>query len=119
MTRIRATCPSCGEVDLRPDDVTLVVVRDGLGSVTDGSSYRFDCPDCDELVVKPADERIADLLTTGGVPVEEADQPLVDDRPPHPEAPRPGPVLTHDDLLDLHLALAREDWFDQLLQTTS
>ncbi|MCC5949042.1 MAG: hypothetical protein JJT89_11355 [Nitriliruptoraceae bacterium] len=119
MTRIRATCPTCGEVDLRPYEVTLHVVRDPLGDVSDGSCYRFDCPACDELVVKPADERIAELLQTGGVPVEENAESLVDDRPPHPEAPRPGPVLTRDDLLDLHLALSGDDWFDQLLQTSS
>jgi predicted RNA-binding Zn-ribbon protein involved in translation (DUF1610 family) len=119
VTRIRATCPMCGEVDLRPDEVVLRVVRDEDGLVSDSSSYRFDCPDCDESVVKPADGRIADLLTTGGVPVEEDDELRVPPRPPHPEAPRPGPVLTHDDLLDLHFALESDDWFTTLLATTS
>ena len=118
MTRIRATCPMCGEVDLRPDEVVLRVVRDEDGMVDDASSYRFDCPDCDQSVVKPADGRIAELLTTGGVPLEEC-RSYVRPRPPHPEAPRPGPVLTHDDLLDLHLALETDDWFTTLLATSS
>lgn len=117
MTRIRASCPGCGEVDLRPEEVTLHVVRAPDGLVGDGSSYRFECPDCDETVTKPADERIAQLLTTGGVPVEEeapGTPASRDHRPPHPEQPPPGPPLTPDDLLDLHLLLGQQDWFDQL-----
>ncbi len=123
MTRIRANCPSCGEVDLRPHDVILSVVRAYDGLISDESSYRFNCPDCTEVVTKPADERIAQLLTTGGVPVEEAGDapvtaaPLVDDRPEHPEAPAGGRSLTADDLLDLHFKLEADDWFDELLAT--
>ena len=120
MTRIRASCPGCGEVDLQPDDVTLHVVRAPDGVVSDASSYRFSCPACEELVTKPADERIAQLLTTGGVAVEEepGDAPaIVDQRPPHPERMVPGPALTRDDLLDLHLVLATDTWFDELLRT--
>ena len=125
MTRIRASCPDCGEVDLRPDDVVLRVVRADDGLVGDGSSYRFCCPACTGVVSKPADERIAQLLTTGGVAVEDAhavaargaqpgpagSQHL---QPPHPEAPPAGPALNHDDLLDLHLALQRPDWYARL-----
>lgn len=116
MTRIRASCPSCGEVDLRPPDVTLRVIRQQDGNVAPGSNYRFACPDCEQLVTKPADDRIAQLLTTGGVPVE--DEAPVPARPPHPELPPDGPAFTHDDLLDLHLLLAREDWFTQLAAMT-
>jgi predicted RNA-binding Zn-ribbon protein involved in translation (DUF1610 family) len=119
VTRIRATCPMCGEVDLRPDEVVLRVVRNEEGVVSDSSSYRFDCPDCEESVIKPADGRIAELLTTGGVPIEEGDEQPVQMRPPHPEAPRPGPVLTYDDLLDLHFALESDDWFRALLAAAS
>lgn len=121
MTRIRATCPSCGEIELRPADVVLRRVLDALGDVAEGSCYRFSCPDCAELVEKPADERIASLLETGGVATEDVleDEPFVDTRPLHPEAPPAGPRLTRDDLLDLHLLL-RDDptWFDRLLATT-
>ena len=120
MTRIRANCPSCGEVDLRPDDVILSVVRAYDGLISDASSYRFNCPDCTEVVTKPADERIAQLLTTGGVPIEEAaDAPevVVDERPPHPEDPPSGRPLTADDLLDLHVKLQDRGWFDELLDT--
>jgi predicted RNA-binding Zn-ribbon protein involved in translation (DUF1610 family) len=117
MTRIRATCPSCGEVELLPADVLLRRVTDADGDVSVGSCYRFSCPDCTEVVEKPADERIVSLLTTGGVEVEEVGV-TVDTRPPHPEASLGGPRLTHDDLLDLHFALQDPAWFDRLLATS-
>lgn len=115
MTRIRATCPSCGEVDLRPADIELRVHRSPHGDVAEGSSYAFDCPGCTQVVVKPADERVARLLTTGGVPMSVlgTHQTLAE----HPEQPPPGPPLTRDDLLDLHLLLRRPDWYDELLAT--
>lgn len=113
MTRIRASCPECGEIDLLPEDVVLHVVRAPDGLVATGSNYRFSCPDCAGTVTKPADDRIAQLLTTGGVPIEEtAAEPAL---PPHPEAPSHGPAFTRDDLLDLHLLLATDDWFEDLL----
>lgn len=125
MTRIRASCPECGEVDLTPPDVTLRIVRAPDGLVGDGSSYRFCCPDCEQVVTKPADERIAQLLTSGGVPLEDLE--ASDDeaalfealKPTHPERPPAGSPLDLDDLLDLHLLLATEDWFDQLVAFTS
>jgi predicted RNA-binding Zn-ribbon protein involved in translation (DUF1610 family) len=120
MTRIRAICPRCGEVELRPSDLLLRRVLDGDGTVTEASTYRFSCPDCACLVEKPADGRLAALLTTGGVPVEDvATAPrarlLVT---LHPEMPGEGPPLTCDDLLDLHLALEDPSWFDQLVAST-
>lgn len=119
MTRIRATCPTCGEIDLRPRDIRLELVRDASGDVAEGSTYRFGCPSCHAEVVKPADERIARLLVTGGVELladpsgDELDR-LLEERPPHPEVRPDGPPLTADDLLDLHLLLDRDDWFSQL-----
>ncbi|MFA9428723.1 hypothetical protein [Egicoccus sp. AB-alg2] len=118
MTRIRANCPACGEVDLQPPDVTLRITRADDGLVGEGSTYRFLCPDCSEVVTKPADERIAQLLSTGGVPIEEAeglDEALERLLPPHPEGVAPGPRLTVDDLLDFHHLLEGDDWFEQLL----
>jgi hypothetical protein len=98
-TRIRATCPACGEVEMPASDVTLK--RWGR---TGRLTYAFVCPLCAEQVTKPADERIAQLLTSGGVRTERADLPA--------EAlePRDGPPLTYDDLLDLHLLLESPGW---------
>jgi predicted RNA-binding Zn-ribbon protein involved in translation (DUF1610 family) len=123
MTRSRATCPSCGEIELRPADVVLRRVLDASGQLTDDSCYRFSCPDCAELVEKPADERIAELLVTGGVAVEDVPDlapstsapPLL---PPHPERPCIGPRITPDDVLDMHLLLEDPTWFDRLLAST-
>ncbi|MFP5308528.1 MAG: hypothetical protein ACLGIR_03000 [Actinomycetes bacterium] len=115
MTRIRATCPTCGEVDLRPDDIQLEVVRDAFAEVAEGSTYRFACPSCDDTVTKPADERIARLLTTGGVPVSvsDTDQAAPLD-PAHPEDPPAGPAFTLDDVIAFHHQLRRDDWFSDL-----
>ena len=122
MTKIRATCPSCGEVDLTADDIELEVLRDEHEPVADGSCYRFCCPDCEQIITKPADERIARLLASGGVrifangePVEDIDErPVVPELPPHPEMPAAGAALTHDDLLDFHFLLSDPTWFDEL-----
>lgn len=110
MTRIRANCPDCGDIELTPDEILIQVAHDDTELVGDGSQYRFICPDCAGTVTKPADDRIVQLLITGGVALEVA-APSVDARPPHPEAPPAGAPLTPDDLLDLHLLLESDDWF--------
>lgn len=111
MTRIRATCPVCGEVDLRPHEIELEIIRDVLAEVAEGSCYRFSCPTCTDVVTKPADERIAKLLTTGGVPVVEADDFIAAGLEPHPEDPPYGPGFTADDVIDFHQLLGSADWF--------
>lgn len=115
MTRIRATCPSCGEVELRPDDIQLDICRGPDDELAEGSAYRFSCPGCALDVTKPADERVVKLLATGGVTIRISTSAL----PPHPEDPAGGPALTADDLLDLHLLLRRDDWYDRLAAAVS
>jgi predicted RNA-binding Zn-ribbon protein involved in translation (DUF1610 family) len=115
MTRIRATCPTCGEIDLRPADIHLEVVRDADEEVAEGSVYRFECPGCADQVTKPADDRIARLLTTGGVPVSVAEpQPVGAVRRSHPEDPPAGPAFTLDDVITFHHQLRGDDWFSEL-----
>lgn len=108
MTTIRATCPTCGEVGLTPDEIELRVdERD-----TSASFYAFACPSCFGTVRKPADERVVRLLISGGVEVLE----------PAPVGPPPrrlferfdGPAITHDDILDFHALLETDGWFDEL-----
>ena len=102
MTTIKATCPTCGEVGLTPADIELRVDEVDASS----SFYAFDCPSCLGNVRKPADERVVRLLVSGGVEV----QPLVNTPAPRRLAERfDGPKLTHDDLLDFHLLLQRDD----------
>jgi len=62
MTLINAVCDDCGDVELTPDD--LVVVVDGIhGSGT----YAFDCPCCDAAVTQYVSARFAHLLVAAGV----------------------------------------------------
>jgi hypothetical protein len=102
MTTIRATCPTCGEVGLTPQEMELRVDPSGDRQ----ASYNFDCPSCLAVVTKPADERIVRLLASGGVPVREV--------APARRVPE-GPVLSYDDLLDFHRLLQTDWWFDELL----
>ena len=108
MTTIRATCPTCGEVELTPDDIELRVC-----TFAPASYYQFACPLCSEAVQKPADDRVVQLLISGGVSA------TVWELPEEVREDHSGPPLTVDDLLDLHLLLARPDWFDQLLRVST
>lgn len=124
MTRIRANCPDCGDVELAPAAMLIRVAHDPVDLVGEDSCYQFTCPTCDTKVTKAADDRIVQLLITGGVPMEVA-SPSMDVEPIdavlsppasyHPEDPPPGRPFSHDDLLDLHLLLQREDWFSDLV----
>lgn len=107
MTTIKATCPTCGEVNLTPEDIELRVDRSERGD----SYYGFTCPECVCEVRKPANDRVVRLLVSGGVEV-------VDRQPVQvPLAERfVGPRISHDDLLDFHAKLAGDDWFDEVME---
>ncbi len=98
MTTIKATCPACGDVELTPAQVRLVVC-----SVTAWSFYAFDCEGCVEEVRKHASEDVVRLLTTGGVSSEPWEVPA--------EAleERTGATISWDDVLDFTLALDELD----------
>ncbi|MDQ3974624.1 MAG: hypothetical protein M3276_09915 [Actinomycetota bacterium] len=110
MTTIKAACPICGEVSLRPEEIELRVDRTAAGD----SYYAFTCPSCVAVVRKPADQRVIRLLLTGGVVVLDG----------HGDAARtgsgggapPGPAIGYDDLLDFHALLQSDGWFFRLLQ---
>ena len=101
MTTIKATCPTCGDVDLTPDDMRVTVAEEA-----GWSTYSFTCKTCAEPVTKPADDEIVRLLTGAGVRVRTVHVPgeflqsqlLNRTRPP----------LTEDDLLDFALWLGRD-----------
>lgn len=98
MTTIRATCPTCGDVELKPTDLRLVVC-----SRTEWSTYAFDCPTCHDEIKKPADDEVVALLISGGVVVQ----------PWHIPAEalevHDGPRICYDDLLDFALWLDSHD----------
>jgi endogenous inhibitor of DNA gyrase (YacG/DUF329 family) len=103
VTTIRANCPSCGDVQLTADDLTVRVCADD-----ERGSYCFRCPDCQRAVAKDASRRIVDLLVSSGVRMQ------VWRLPAELGESRVGPPLTPDDLLDFHLHLAGAGWFEEL-----
>lgn len=127
MTRIRATCPVCGEVELTTRDVNVRVLTDDQGDVLEGSIYRFRCPSCETMVTKSADERIVELLETGGVAITRTRMDVVAEHPSmigaglptHPEGAVAGPPLTVNDLIDFHELLNSDAWFEQLSSLVS
>lgn len=61
----KASCPDCrGRFELGSEDLRLAIGRSSRTTF-----YSFTCPDCGELVRKPAGDRIVELLTGGGVRV--------------------------------------------------
>jgi hypothetical protein len=99
MTTIKASCPTCGEVELTSADITLMVC-----SHAPLSYYAFCCPNCLDEVRKPADDHVISLLMSGGV------KATVWEIPEEALEPKTGPAITYDDLLDLVLALDADDF---------
>jgi hypothetical protein len=98
MTTIKATCPTCGEVELTHEDVRLMVCNEASLSY-----YAFDCPGCVHEVRKPADAHVISLLMSGGVSA------TVWEIPAEAQETKSGPALTYDDLLDFAMALSGID----------
>ena len=100
-TIVKATCPTCGDVELTPADLELRI----CSTTTDASTYLFTCTECEKVVVKSAsDHRIVTLLTSVGVPT------ITWELPAELQETHDGPPLTLDDLIDLRLALESENW---------
>lgn len=105
MTTIRGTCPDCGEVELKPDDLRLLVCQQDASK----SHYAFTCPKCLKLVRKPADDKVCALLLSGGVQAE------VWHIPDEALESHSGPMISYDDLLTFALRLKQEDYLAALL----
>lgn len=106
MATIKATCPGCGDVKLRARELTVRLCPE-----TDSGTYTFACPRCRELVARDASPRVLSLLVTAGVATEVWHQPA------ELSEPHEGPPIAPDDLLDFHLMLQGEDWFDRLAES--
>lgn len=98
MTTIKASCPTCGGIELTPDDVALMVCSDAALSY-----YCFTCPSCADMIRKPADDHVVSLLISGGVPAQ------VWELPAEALEAKTGAALTYDDLLDFALQLGVSD----------
>lgn len=97
MATIRASCSDCGDVELTTDDVTVRVCLDD-----DRGEYRFTCPMCSMVVVKPAEHRTIDLLVASGVHMDTWTLPA------ELFETRSGRQIDHDDILDFHRLLEDE-----------
>ena len=104
MATVRASCSTCGDVELTTREVQVQIC-----STTGGSSYSFLCPSCKLIVNKPAEERVVELLSSAGVRV------LTWVLPAELSEPKVGPAITYDDLLAFHFELTSEDWFDHVI----
>lgn len=87
-------CPTCGGVEIGIDGVEV-----HANPREDLAVFAFVCPGCLELVVGGCRETIASLLAAGARRRELRSTSA--------------PALTHDDLLDLHEWLARDEPWPQ------
>jgi hypothetical protein len=108
MATIRASCETCGDVEVTSDDVTVRVCRDDSAG-----TYSFTCPTCSVVVVKGAEAHIVELLVTSGVRL------VTWSLPQELHEPRAGKPIDHDDLLDFHTLLQSDDWMDALHRPSS
>lgn len=95
MTTIRATCGTCGDVELTTEDVQVMISED-----TGEGTYSFRCPLCQEVVVKGSPRHTIDLLVSAGVRYSTWGTPA--EAPLDPTAPS----FDYDDLLEFHALLA-------------
>ena len=104
VTWIRANCPSCGDVELAAEEMSLHRHPSG-----DRGAYRFTCPGCLAEVDKPANRPTFALLEAAGVgpSATRTEAPVFlpalefDDWNPDPVAP----PLCMDDVIAFHFLL--------------
>lgn len=95
MTKIRARCPRCGDVEFGV--ASIAVLTEGGSS----SAYRFCCPECGDLVSRSAVPDVLALLLSAGVREES---------PIPPEAPQ----LTEVDVESFRQLLDSDFVWDKL-----
>lgn len=102
-TTIRANCPDCGDVAITEADITVRIC-----DYDETGTYYFRCPECFRATSKNASDKIIELLVGTGVHVERWQLPaeLGEMRVGEPWVP--------DDLIDFHLLLQDDGWFDDL-----
>jgi hypothetical protein len=108
MAIVRATCPTCGDVEL---GISGVQVQ--LCVTTSTATYSFSCPLCGMVVNKAANDAIVVSLTKAGSRLVAWSMPAELDEP------KLGPKITHDDLLEFHWALESGAWREELASLTS
>lgn len=86
---IKARCDFCGEIELAPTGLRLVVFDSGKAHY-----YEFFCPKCKLYKRRPADDSVQKMLVGGGVPCDYRHVPF------ELLEPHTGPPITMDDVLD-------------------
>lgn len=108
MAMIRASCTTCGDIELTSREMVVRVCRDdGAGT------YSFTCPACGDLVTKDAEARIVELLVASGVEL------VTWSLPAELHEVKVGDPIDHDDLLDFHALLETDGWMETLHRMTA
>ena len=115
MSSVELTCPTCGTT-LPLNAATAQLSRFPHAEI--GGCVAVGCPGCARRWSVEVDAARFDDLMTEGCDLA----PDLASRARHPAGrarctavPAPdGPPISRDDLLDFHLLLQRNDWFDQL-----
>ena len=94
MTTIRTTCQGCGDVELSTTDIALELT--GAGNA---GSYRFSCPACLSVQVRPATGRVISILLATGVSYE---------------IKLTASPITETEIDGFTAMLDEDDWFSQL-----
>ena len=103
MAWIRASCSTCGDVELSIDEVQLMMCAS-----TSEASYVFRCPSCDLIVSKAAEENVVDVLVASGVRLS------VWRLPAELNEEHYGRDIGYDELLEFHFQLHTDAWVDEL-----
>ncbi|MGH9065012.1 MAG: hypothetical protein ACRDZQ_04530 [Acidimicrobiales bacterium] len=98
---IRATCPSCGDVELGTAEVRALVCE-----TTGRASYTFRCPECRLATTAPVGAHVVDVLASAGVPVSRWRLPA------ELGEARPGPAITDGDVAAWSSQLAEPGWLE-------
>lgn len=67
MTKIRARCPRCGDVEFGVASIVVLTDSDSASGSAHSSAYRFDCPECGDQVSRTAVPDVLALLLSAGV----------------------------------------------------
>jgi hypothetical protein len=102
-TVVKCTCPDCGDVQTTAGAITLRLAE---GEAT--GQYRFNCPQCNTIVLKSASETIVNLLKAAFVKIETVELPLE-----LMERPLDG-TLDPDAIIDFQLAVEDGSLFDKI-----
>lgn len=89
-------------------ELTLEHVEVQVCVSTAVATYSFRCPACAVMVNKEATGAVVESLSSAGARM------VAWTLPAELEEPKVGPRITHDDLLEFHLAFESDEWRQEL-----